>query len=189
MAAAGQRNVDATHCDMQSTLPIVTSVVLSVLLFVVLCLHYVRTRGVKVSRTWVHLVTAQAMSAGVLCLCLLFLLCACGACLLLPVAAADCRPEVPSSACHPAASHSAWWGDPWHPTKHEGAPQQRCLLCFSTQPCQGGPAYSCTSAPPHCCPSAVVCQPRPETWLVQAGAAATRVSRASSCVGWVRPAW
>jgi hypothetical protein len=53
-----------------------------------------------------------------------------GACLLLPLVA-GINPQL----CMCLAS-----------TKHEEALQQRCLLCFSTQPCQGGSAHSCTSS-------------------------------------------
>jgi hypothetical protein len=52
-----------------------------------------------------------------------------------------------------------------------------------------GPPTLAPRALPHCCPSAAVCQPLPGTSLFQVGAAAARVSRVSSCVGWVLPAW
>jgi hypothetical protein len=44
----------------------------------------------KVSKTSVHIASAQDMLAGVLCLYLLLLLCACVACLLLPFASCCC---------------------------------------------------------------------------------------------------
>jgi hypothetical protein len=51
--------------------------------------------------------------------------------------------------CLPAAAAAAELVSPgpvsMASTKHEEALQQRCLLCFSTQPCQEGSADSCTS--------------------------------------------
>jgi hypothetical protein len=111
-------------------------------------------------------------------------------CLPAAAAAAGRRSSPPALCCMASRGQSvSMVGSAAQRTKHEGALQQGCLPCFSTQPCQEGSAYSCTSAPPQSCPSAAVCQPRLGTCVFQAGAAAARVSRASRCVGWVRSAW
>jgi hypothetical protein len=84
----------------------------------------------KVNKTAMHDVFAQAVSAGMLCLRMLFVLCAPGAWLLL----------LPFVAGHPPSPVICMAS-----TKFEEALQQRCLPCFSTQPCQEGSAYSCAS--------------------------------------------
>jgi hypothetical protein len=97
-----------------------------------------------------------------------------GACLLL-LLLSSCR--------HPLALPA------WHPcSMRRHCSRGVCCVCQHSLVKRGPPTLA-PLAPPHCCPSAAVCQARPGTCVFQVGAAAVRVSHARSCVGWVPPAW